>query len=326
MKRDHEVAFRSPENGGDLRQRLTDRIYASAMPITNVPTGVFSATTTYRKQTIKDLLAALKRPLNRHDILAFELRDDRLYAFHDLSAKDGPFSAVCDPQSVERLQADEMWENTDKSHLYVTLLNRTLTRFLGSRGVRYQGRHHRYYFLCDKETVQRTFKYDSLAGRRENRMVVWNPITRLTGKPKRRWIHLAAHLSFQRPSKATWLLSVRPERYITKDGTNEFEPEKIGPIVTRLKASMHNRAYFAEVHFWKQFLCERHPMLSLGFDGQHLIIESDLLSAEIVWAGIPDDDKRVVDIQPEEDLFSFAERQSVSDEHDADEVEDDDDV
>lgn len=264
-------------------------------------------------------MAALKWPTSRREILAFELRDDRLYAFHDLSAKDGPFSNVCDFQKVERLQADEMWKHPDNSRLYVTLLNRALTRFLASRGVRYQGRHYRHYFLADKERIQRSYEYVSLAGRRETRMVVWNPITKLTGKPKRRWIHLAAHLSLERPASAKWMLSVRPERYITKDGINEFEPEKIGPIVTRIKASMHNRAYFSEVHFWKQFLCDRSPMLSLSFDGQHLIIESDLLGAEITWTGIPDDDKTVADIQPEEDLFSLAERRSVSDELDADE-------
>ena len=214
-----------------------------------------------------------------------------------------------------------MWMKADMRRLYVTLLNRTLGRFLLSKGVRYQSQHHRYYFLADKETGARSFEYDSLAGRREKRMVVWNPITRLTGKPKRRWIHLAVNLSFQQPANAKWLLAVRPERYITKDGTTEFDADKIGPVVTRLKASMHNRAYFSEVHFWKQFLCERKPMLSLGFGGQHLIVESDLISADITWAGVPDDDKKVVDMQPDEDLFSMAERRSVSDELDADDAD-----
>lgn len=328
MKRDHEAAFSPAETPDIVKQQLKDRIFASAMPITNVPTKVFSASTQFRKQNVKDLLTALVRPVDRHEILAFELREDRLYTFHDLSAKDGPFARVCDSKTTERLQADEMWMNSDMRRLYVTLLNRALSRFLLSRGVRYQNQHHRYYFLADKEAGARAVEYETLTGRHEARNVVWNPITRLTGKPKRRWIHLAASLTLQQPAKAKWLLAVRPERYITKDGTTEFDAEKIGPVVTRLKASMHNRAYFSEVHFWKQFLCERKPMLSLGFGGQHLIVESDLISADITWAGVPDDDKRVVDMQPDEDLFSMAERRSVSDELDTDAIyaEGDDDV
>jgi hypothetical protein len=324
MKRDHESVFMSAEKAASSKLHLKDRIFASAMPITNVPTKVFYAATTYRKQNIKDLLMALQVPSDRLEILAFELRDGQMYAFHDLSENDGPFSKVCDPKSTERLQADEMWTDSDARRIYVSLLNRALTRFLGAKGVRYQNQHHRYYFLADKESVSRSLEYESLGGRRENRMVVWNPITKLTGKPKRRWIHLAVHLSFQLPAKAKWLLAIRPERYITKDGTTEFDPEKIGPVVTRLKASMHNRAYFGEVHFWKQFLCERKPMLALAFGGQYLVLENDLINADIAWAGVPDDDKKVVDLQPDEDLFSLAERRSVSDELDVDDSDEED--
>lgn len=322
MKRDHEAAFRVRRREEEPPPpRLTDRIFASVMPITHVPARVFSAKTTFRKQTVRELVAAIKRPEHRRDILAFELRDDRVYAFHDLAAKDGPFSGVCDPASADWQPADEMWSNPDDNRLYVTLLNRALSRFLLSKGVRYQARHHRHYFLADREKGTRAQEYTSLAGRRESRKVVWNPITKITGRPKKLWIHLAASFTFQQPHRAMWILSVRPERYITKDGYNEFPPEKIGPRVTRLKATMRNRAYLAEVQFWTQFLCEDRPRLTLNFDRQHLMIEHDLLASTITWAGIPDDDKKVVEIQPEEDLFSLAERRSISDELDGDDRE-----
>ncbi len=327
IKLDHEAALRGRNNDDKAQQRrLTDQIFASAMPITHVPARVFSAKTPFRKQTVKDLLAALKTTDDRHNVLAFELRDDRIYAFHNLTRQDGPFAAVCDPKSTDSLLADEMWPNPDDNRLYVTLMNRALTRFLNSKGVRYQTRHHRHYFLADKKMVVRSLNYVSLAGRRESRMVVWNPITKITGKPKKYWIHLAARFNFQQPGKAMWILSIRPERYLTKDGYSELDPDKIGSRVTRLKATMHNRAYFGEVRFWSQFLCEGRPSLVLNFDRQHLMVENVLLDSTITWPGIPDDDKKVVDIQPEEDLFSLAERRSISDEldTDADEEEPDD--
>lgn len=324
MKRDHEATYlASQKDAPQCNPSQTDRIFASAMPITHVPTRVFRAKTSFRKQTIKELLAALKKPEDRNEVLSFELRDDCIYAFHDLSLKDGPFSSVCDPQTTDWLRADEMWINSDDNGLYVSLLNRALSRFLATRGIRYQGRHHRHYFLADREKGARSQEYITLTGRRDSRQVVWNPITRITGRPKRYWIHLAARFNFQQPGKAMWLLSIRPERYITKDGFNEFDPDKIGPKVTRLKATLRNRAYLSEVQFWTGFLCQGRPMLKLNFGSQHLIIEGDLLASTITWAGVPDDDQRVTDIQPEEDLFSFAERSSVSDEFDADECEED---
>ncbi len=317
MKLDHEAQFVDrPETKRAPEPVLEDRIFASVLPIRNIPLHVYRAHTDYRRDTMRTLWENVDFPANRSVFVTCALRDKHLYAFHDLSRTDGPFAKVCDPASAQRLLADEMWHNPDDHRLYVSLLNRALDSHLRSLGIKYHRKHRRYYYLANKETTTRSIPYRTPTNRRETRNVVWNPITRVTGEGKRYWVHLASRLTFQMPGPGCWMLTVRPERFLTKDGYNEFDTDIIGRKVTRLKATMHNRAYLAEVRLWSQVLTCDKPRISLCFDKQWLTIENTMLESSIEWRGVPGDDQDVADLQPEDDLFTWAEAAQISDDID----------
>jgi len=141
----------------------------------------------------------------------------------------------------------------------------------------------------------------------------------MTGVGKRYWIHLAARMTFQMPAPGYWMLTVRPERFLTENGYDELDSDLIGRKVTRLKATMHNRAYLNEVRLWSQVITKNKPRLSLCFDKQWLTIENTLLESSIEWRGVPGDDQIVADLQPGEDLFTWAETEKISDDLDLEE-------
>jgi len=322
MKRDHEAQFRQVDKPMEQPRKLVeDEIFASALHGTKVPSRVYSAETEYRKQNAINIWHEVVPARDERDTVAFELSGKRIWAFHDLRKRSNPFSAVCEPSSTRINSARDMWDSVDERRLYTSLLNRALTNHLRSKGIRYHPKYRRYYFRPDPKKTERSIPYRTLTGQSRSRGVVWNPKTRVTGKGKRYWIHLAARVSFQYVGGGKWILAIRPERYLTRDGHVEFESELIGRKVTRLKATMHNRDYLGEVHLWASVLCKDCPRLSLRFGNQWLVVENRLLESSVQWRGIPDDDKAFTERQPEEDLFSWAESSEISEELDAAEGE-----
>ncbi len=316
MKRAHEARFSPDDAKAQKPEILTDEIFVSALPVSRLPMTVFSAETDYRKQNMDDFWDNIDERRRANWNLPFDLRSGRLYAFHNLSKTDGPFAEVCRPGTTERHRATDMWSNPDEQRAYTYLLNRTLKSHLYKKGVRFHPKYSRYYFLPGRNGGKRTERYRSLTGRSQRRNVVWNPITKATGRGKRHWIHIAAGLRLQYVGNEKWLLAIRPERYLTKDGRVEFESKNVGRKVTRMKATMHNRGYLAEVSFWASFVCELSPRLSIQFGNQWFTIENRLLECEIDWIGIPDDDASYSERQPEEDLFSVAEQSRIDDQLD----------
>jgi hypothetical protein len=182
-----------------------------------------------------------------------------------------------------------------------------LNSFLRRNGVIYDPNHHRYFFKADKEKIERKFTYLALSGRKTTKAVVHQPTTRATGLPKSYWIHLAANLSFQQIAPQQWVLTIRPERHITKDGYEPYLHTSIGSKVTRIKSRMYNWEYLQEIQLWREFIAQARPRLVLRFGKRAIIIENTLPEGIIEWAGAPDDKKDFVFQKHAEDLFSFAE-------------------
>jgi hypothetical protein len=89
---------------------------------------VFSAATSL---TFDEVIAGLNKT---SDLTPFTFRDNRLWTFHDITDEDGPFSAVVDRDSVETMRADDAWRDPDNHRIYVSLLNRSLSLYLGRKG------------------------------------------------------------------------------------------------------------------------------------------------------------------------------------------------
>ncbi len=310
MKRLHEARFIPQKDGQIERESKSEFLFASFLPISQLPLFVFSAETLYRKSNILELFDILNTQAHKDVLYAFELKDKRIYTFFDLRDPNNPFCGAYDQTTVEVLRATDFWDKPDSYRLYIILLNRSLTSYLKKCKVAYDAAHFRHYFLPDKITVERKFTYKSLAGKSTSKFLVHNPITKVTGLRKSYWIHLAANLSFQQVEERQWVFTIRPERHLTKDGYKPYTHSSIGSKITRIKSKMYNWQYLQEIQLWREFLTNAKPRLYLRFGKQSIVIENVLLKEEIRWVGAPDDEKDFVSQQHPEDLFSFAESQS----------------
>lgn len=304
MKLQHERQFKSSAFGKEAPKLVKEPLHASLLPLTHLPFAVFCANTRFTKQNIRDLFDVLNDRAEQNILYAFELRDKKLYTFHDLRHDDNPFRGTYDQSTVESWRSTDLWASADEHRLYVALLNRALRVLLYKKGVAFDDRHYRYYFRPGQEDKKRKFSYISLSGRRTKKSVVSNPITRATGQPKSYWVHLAANLSFQHVASRQWVLTIRPERHLTKDGLSPYGHPSIGKTITRIKSTMYNWQYLQEIQLWREFITSAQPRQILDFGKQSIVIENNLLKEEIEWLGIPDDQRNFVFQEHPEDLFT----------------------
>ena len=89
----------------------------------------FSANTQYNKSNVQELFDVLNTNEDKNNLYAFELRDNKLYTFHNLGSPDNPFHGTYDQSTVESLKSTDMWDSPDEHRLYIALLNRALTSF-----------------------------------------------------------------------------------------------------------------------------------------------------------------------------------------------------
>ena len=332
MKSDHEarIAAGNGQVSGRPARSLTasvsgtqETIHSTLLPVTHLPAAVFAAPCLVSEDSIEEVKYLIKYPPRREELLPFILREGKLFAFQDLRKEDGPFAAAVDPLGAEVLRATDLWDDDEGRRRYVTLLNRSLFKYAARFGVRYDPLHRRFYFPAGRDRTERTIEYQSLAGRRSRRKVAWRPKRKSTGERRDFWWHLAAGLKFHQFSGRQWCLSIRPERHLTDDGETPLAPMRIGRRVTRLKAKMYNDLYLNEVNFWREYLSEEQPRFYLDFGDQAAIVEARLLTVDVRWPGIPDDDRPFENQLYEEDLFTLAELEEATagDEIDWDKLE-----
>ena len=307
MKLRHERNFsESPFNENTL-ELIKEPLHASLLPLSRLPFAVFSADTQYNKSNVQELFNVLNTNENENTLYAFELRDNKLYTFHDLFSPNNPFYGAYDLSTVENLKSTDLWDSPDDHRLYVALLNRALRAFLSKKGVKYDPDHYRYYFLAGQTEIKRTFTYTSLAGRQTTKSIVSQPVTKKTNQPKPYCIHLAANLSFQHIAPQQWVLTIRPERHLTTDGFDPYTHSSIGSKITRIKSTMYNWKYLQEIQLWREFITDAHPRLILHLGRQSIFIENNLLKEDIKWPGIPEDQNNFVFQEHPEDLFTSTE-------------------
>jgi hypothetical protein len=313
MKRLHESCYEPKETGNVFPVPLkTETLYSSSLPISRIPKFVFSGDTKYRKDNALELFDALNTEEHRDVVYAFELKDKRLYTFWDLSYSDNPFKGVYESDTVHRQKAIDMWADPDLGRLYVSLLNRALAGFLRRRAIGYDSEHYRYYFRpLHKGIVERKYYFKSLAGKMTQRTVVRQPVTKMTGLPKKYWVHDASNLRFQYVGDREWLLTIRPERHLSKDGYEPYTHRSLGSKVTRIKSTMYNWNYLQELQLWREFITAAGPRAIIHFGKQVISIENRLLDADIKWPGIPQDERDFIAQTHEEDLFTFAEQSEI---------------
>jgi hypothetical protein len=312
VKETHERWVReqlSPQEAGDDAGPLRhDTLHSSLLAVDQVPLLIYSAACALEDSDVKGKIRA---PADPTIALPYFVEAGQLFTFTPLTSDGHPFAdVVSDPGSVQRHRAVDWWDDEDRYRWYVRLLNRTLNKLTGRRGLNLDKDHRRYYFEAERaedgRALPRRVAYRSLNRDSVERNVVWPPIRRKTGEPRPYWIHMAVGLRFIRVAPTRWVLSMRPEVRLTRDGLEPLPSDAIGPRATRLKSHLYNYELLGELQFWKEYLANGQPRIILDFGGQSLVIDAQLMQTGLDWPGVPGDDLPFENIVAEEDLFSAA--------------------
>jgi len=288
-------------------QLKRERVQSTCMAVTQFPGQVFHAPCQY-KAGEEEKVREKRNYKDYSGLTPFFLADDRLYSFCDLRHRSNPFRDLVDRSKVDAFEVDDLIATQEGHNRVVRLLNMSLRQYLGHKQVAYQPDHYRYHFLQIQEGKPRSELVQSVTNRTVSRKVVWQPVRRSTGEPRKYWYHFAAGIGFQRVGDHSWVMTLRPERHLTTDGKVPYNPRYVGRRVTSLKARMYNDKYLDEVHFWRFFLSGGKPDIHLSFGHQHIFIKAELMSYDVEWPGTEGDTKVFSNIQFDDDLFTFAER------------------
>ena len=323
IKEDHETLIRKATDAA-ISKGTTDKnnqtdyiheaVFSTLFPVNKMPVYVYSAQTEYTEYQKADIAKNIIHPNRSSIIYPYIIRAQNLYAFQDLGRADNPFSKVVDKKTVHSHPVRTWWDDPVLSKWFVDLLNRSLNKLTGRKGLLWDKDHHRYYFEPDEPGKPKEVSYRPLNVSSTSKHVAWQPVSMKSGTPKPYWLHRAIGLRFHRVATTQWCLSVRPEFRVTKDGYIPIASEKIGAKVTSKKSRMFNYDLLGEVNFWRYFLSEGEPRILLDFgSGSYVAISTTMMQTEVDWPGIPEKyAKPFKNVEYAEDLFSWARMQELS--------------
>lgn len=332
FKTDHEtrigtvlersLPLQAPRSDANVRETL----YSTFLPVERMPRYVYGVPVSYHEGQEKLVAELISRPTGGTRFMTpFLLREGQLYCFQNLRESAGPFRA-CIPDLKKVHRADSAtWGHDDKlSPWFVALLNRSLNKLTGWRGLNLDKDHKRYYFQPAEKGKPLMVTYTPLNKSKSSRSAVWQPMSLRTQTPRPYWYHLAVGLNFLRVSRDNWCLSIRPEMRVTRDGITPIESSRIGSRVTSRKSRMFNYDLLEELQFWRDYLSDSSPRILFPFEpGQHILVSNRLMETDVEWPGMPEEfAKPFRNVAHDEDLFSAADRDELEDQYE--EHEDDD--
>jgi len=332
MKADHErlveqsTARIVSKPTPDLTPMVVEPLHSTLLAVERLPGSVYSAPTTASERGVQERIIA---PGDKSLMFPYIVRAGRLYCFSNLSRQDNPFAASIDSADVKQEDALLWWRDEVHLRYYQELLNRSLNKLTGRKGLMLDKEHHRYYFLPDRDetgaAIPKKVPYTPINAQSSERSVAWPPLSKKTGLPRPYWYHLAVSLKFHIVAHCSWVLSVRPELWVTKDGFTAFPAKKIGAKITSKMSRSFNIDLLEDVQFWRSFLSDDLPRIIFPFGpGQQIIVSSSTMQQTIAWPGLPEEFKRKFkNVDFDDDLFSLADRQSLDEDYGEDLDEED---
>jgi hypothetical protein len=323
MKHEHEVMVEKAITQAKQNEKMeilgrplvTEVVYSTLLPVSRMPIWVFSAPCTYTDSQEREAAKGVLLKETSY-LCPFIIRSGMLFAFNDLRRGDGPFGNIVDRGNATKSLSTGWWDDPDKSRWFTALLNRTLNKMTGRKGLQLDKDHHRYFFSPDEPGREKTIEYRPLNQSTTERKVVWQPVRKKTNQPRPFWKHLAVSVRFEHLGRKQWCLCIRPEMRITKDGFEPLESKKIGSRVTKHKAHMFNYDLLEDVNFWRDYLSAGQPRIILKFENNAgIVISTTLMATSVQWPGIPEEfAKPFANVDYEENPFSALELQEFPDE------------
>ncbi len=287
---------------------VTEIVYSSLLPVLHMPPYIYAAPCKFAQSDISN---AKKQVVYSQDdsVAPFIIREGRLYCFNNLRYYNNPFrNLISDRSQISRYETNDWWDDSNYERWFVQLLNQSLNKLTGRKGLNWDRRHKRYYFYPDQvgKTIEITYQPLNLA--KTPRKVVWEPQTKRTGMGKGYWFHLAVALKFHHVSQDHWCLSIRPEMHLTQDGLTPYPSKKVGRRITRAVSRRFNYDLLGDIQFWRSFLSDDQPRILLSYGGppQYMEISTNLMETKILWPGMPEEHaKPFKNVYLPETLFSW---------------------
>src|SRR5205085_459179 len=100
--------------------------------------------------------------------------------------------------------------------------------------------------------------------------------------------HLAAVFTFKQFGNA-WFLQVIPKYMVTTNGREPYDPDRTGPLITKLKARERNPHVLNHVLFWADVLSQHSPTIQVQLDGRTAMVIERAPYSGVAGFAIPDD-------------------------------------
>jgi hypothetical protein len=125
-----EALHRTPQI--DPNQYTREILYSTLLPVEEMPLFVYGVPCEYKDSQETEAAKHILYPED-DQMCPFIIRGGMLYCFQNLryEGKGAPFRRlVADPSEVERYDSREWWDDPDKMHWFVSLLNRSLNKLI----------------------------------------------------------------------------------------------------------------------------------------------------------------------------------------------------
>ncbi len=187
---------------------VRETLHSTLLPVLRFPRYIYSVSCKFNDSREKEAAKEIVFPRDSDEICPFIIREGMLYCFQNLRDKEGPFRNFAIDQIIQRYETSQWWDDPDKMLWFKTLLNRSLNKLTGRKGLNFDKEHQRYFFMPKEAGKPQEIRYHSLRGKVIYHSVVWNPITKKTQQPKNYWYHRAVALRFHRVGKSHWCMSI----------------------------------------------------------------------------------------------------------------------
>jgi hypothetical protein len=160
-----------------------------------MPRYIYGVPCKYNDLQAKEASQEIIQPVDKTEIYPFLLRGEMLFCFQNLKDPNGPFRQFVKNQKVERYEVSQWCDEPELRKWFITLLNHSLNKLTGRKGLHLDKIHHRYYFHPQEAGKTLEVRYRPLNQSTASRKVVWQPITQKTKELKPYWYHLAVDLT-----------------------------------------------------------------------------------------------------------------------------------
>lgn len=213
--------------------------------------------------------------------------DGQLYTLSDLRDPRCVLRDFCDPTHIGETLVEQWLKDPDRRRDYVYMLNRLFSNHLYRCGVKHHA-HYKRHYLPRKDEESLEFKQDWYNVRTSR-----NAPPRITAKHYEYgldafWRHLAAVFTFKQFGNA-WFLQVIPKYMVTTDGREPYDPDRTGPLITKLKARERNPHVLNHVLFWADVLSQHSPTIQVQLDGRTATVIERAPYSGVAGFAIPDD-------------------------------------